>query len=304
MQALAQFVMRGRLQAAIVVILGAGTGFLFWLSAAAVALVTLRKGPQEGGLLLAIAVIPAGIAAAASPPIGLFTVIGAFLGAYVLRASVSWVAALMTTAVAGLVLAAVMQFGFADYVQNLLEQNQVVVEQLLKQQQSDASIPPEQQLEQKQNLKTVVGILSAMTPAQITGVLGTAASLFASLSLLLGRYWQAALYNPGGFREEFHTLRLPWQVCTLCVFGALLLLGEGAYAYWFVILLVPLLINGIALIHWLVARFNLGTPAIVVFYMMLLLIGPFSVLVMALAIVDSVINFRARLAKDGGPKGT
>ena len=49
-------------------------------------------------------------------------------------------------------------------------------------------------------------------------------SLLACLSLLLGRYWQAALYKPGAFGDEFRALRLP----SLWAAGLVLVTVAGA----------------------------------------------------------------------------
>ena len=62
--------MRGRTQALWVAVLGAGTLMFSWLSAAVLALVTLRKGPAEGGYLLAWAALPAGFLLAVFGDIG------------------------------------------------------------------------------------------------------------------------------------------------------------------------------------------------------------------------------------------
>ncbi len=60
MKALAQFVMRGRFQALLVTVVGAGSLLFSPISAAALALVTLRKGAGEGAWLLFWALLPAG----------------------------------------------------------------------------------------------------------------------------------------------------------------------------------------------------------------------------------------------------
>ena len=52
MKGLASFVMRGRLQALVVAVAGAGSLLFCWVSAAAIALVTLRRGAGPGAWLL------------------------------------------------------------------------------------------------------------------------------------------------------------------------------------------------------------------------------------------------------------
>ena len=60
MKGLAAFVMRGRLQALLVSVACAGSMLFCWISAAVLALVTLRKGVGDGAWLLLWALLPAG----------------------------------------------------------------------------------------------------------------------------------------------------------------------------------------------------------------------------------------------------
>ena len=66
MRGLAEFIMRGRWQALAVAVLGSGSLLFGWISAAAIALVTLRKGTASGGWLVLWAMLPAAIVAAMS----------------------------------------------------------------------------------------------------------------------------------------------------------------------------------------------------------------------------------------------
>jgi len=59
MRALAEFIMRGRMQATLVVVGSAAVPLLFWLSAAASCLVLLRRGPRDAIGILAWALLPA-----------------------------------------------------------------------------------------------------------------------------------------------------------------------------------------------------------------------------------------------------
>jgi hypothetical protein len=60
MKALAEFAMRGRFQALLITVIGAGSLLFSPISAAVLALVTLRKGAGEGAWLLFWALLPAG----------------------------------------------------------------------------------------------------------------------------------------------------------------------------------------------------------------------------------------------------
>ena len=59
MRALAKYLMRGPKQAVIVAVIAAALPLMFWLSAAVLTLVTLRKGVGEGINVLVWALLPA-----------------------------------------------------------------------------------------------------------------------------------------------------------------------------------------------------------------------------------------------------
>jgi hypothetical protein len=116
------------------------------------------------------------------------------------------------------------------------------------------------------------------------------------LSLIVGRYWQALLYNPGGFGREFRAIRFPLLPAMLLL--AFMLLGPNIgpqMAMLTPLCSVPLVFAGLALIHGLVAQKRLARFWLVGLYVTLLLfmqlIYP---LLVVLAIVDSLIDFRGR----------
>jgi len=132
----------------------------------------------------------------------------------------------------------------------------------------------------------------------VAGLLGWVIALSAVVALLLARWWQSLLYNPGGFGIEFHALRFD-RLSAGLLFGGLMacyLLGQE-YVAWGNLLGLPLLLSGIALVHHAVAFAQLGTRWIVVFYMgLVLLLGPLSSVLIGLGFLDSVMDFRSRLA--------
>ena len=235
MKSLAEFVMRGRFQALLVTVVGAGSLLFCWISAAVLALVTLRKGPGAGGWLLLWAVLPAGTLLYVygdSGPLALL--VGTMALALVLRASVSLpLAILASVPVGALTGVALLTLGgqyleqIATYFGDFLA--------TLEQQLSEGG-------EQVQ--------LARPGTVQIAGMLGAGTAMTAVLCLLLARYWQSALYNPGGFGEEFRALYYPPAVS-----AALLLAGLGLgamgleYRTWAMLCVVPLTFAGLALVH-------------------------------------------------------
>ena len=106
---------------------------------------------------------------------------------------------------------------------------------------------------------------------------------------------QAALFNPGGFQEEFHGLRIEQNVALL-ILGLMVLANLGILIpqTWVLYLIIPLMFSGVALIHSVIKMKNLSSMWLVVFYALIML--PMIVnMVVLLALLDSWYNFRARL---------
>lgn len=260
--------MRGRFQAALVATIAAATPMFFWLGAAAVVLVTLRKGWLEGINLTLWAALPATAwLVMQGNPISLVVLLIAFAMAAVLRNTVSWVPTLMTGVVMGLGLYWLMP----QFVTELSDPD------VLKQLAPNAGFDDEQ-----------IDIFGRL----LTGLWSTAYLLVAVLSLILGRWWQSQLFNPGGFAEEFRQLIFPPTVAVAIVviaqFGGNL---HPALIGWAPIVSLPLFFAGIALAHGVVNIKKLGSQWLVLMYLLVFLVGPY------LALVDSLMNFRRRLKK-------
>jgi hypothetical protein len=130
----------------------------------------------------------------------------------------------------------------------------------------------------------------------ITGVIG---------SLLLARWWQSLLVRPGAFREEFWALRLG-NLSGLLTLGVMVLArvlqdmpGEVA-AQLAMVMLVPYLLVGLAVLHSLLGPVRWGTGALVVVYVALAFLPQMSLLLAAGGLLDTWVDFRRRLRR-GGP---
>jgi len=280
MRGLAEFIMRGRWQALAVAVLGAGSLLFGWLSAAAVALVTLRKGVGEGGWLVFWALLPAGLAAWMSGDIGsVVLLLGTFSLAVVLRITVSLAMAVL----ASVVLGAAGGAGLLLFSGEFLEQLVLIFSELIGNLEANLAEGGD------------VLTLDRPTPSQVAGILAAGNAVTAVLSLLLARYWQALLYNPGGFKAEFHRLRLPVGA-TLgigCV-AVVIWLQEPWISGWALVWAVPLMFVGFALVHAWVAKTQRGSGSLVVFYVMWLFFDPAKGLLMGLVMADALLDFRRR----------
>ena len=278
--------MRGRFQALLVTVLGAGSMMFCWVSAAVVALVTLRKGAGQGAWLLLWALLPAGTMLylyAESGPLALL--IGTMALALVLRATVNMPLAVLASVAVG----AVTGLGLYAFNGQYLEQIIAAFGEFLA------------NLEQQLSQGGEPVVLARPEAVQIAGMLGTGTAMMAVLSLLLGRYWQAALYNPGGFGAEFKALRYPVAVSASLALGMVALASLGLqYRSWAMMCAVPLSFAGIALVHARAEARGRGKGWLIGFYLAWLLFDPVKLLVVFVAIADSWFDFRQRWAASAG----
>ena len=279
MRALADFIMRGRVQATLVVVVSAVLPLLFWLSAAAGSLVLLRRGFKDASTVIAFGLVPAVAIWAFGDPSTLLVLLGTLGLAALLRAGHSWSRVLLSSVVLGLVysliLDAVLRETFAVLAKALSE--------ALPQVEGKPVIPGE-----------LIGpVLVASTAVML--------QLFSVLALMLARYWQATLYNPGGFGREFRALKLPRAVMLALV--AAMVLGPFIGPQFIVLASASslvLVLAGIALMHGLVAQGRLAGFWLVGMYVTLPLIMQLIYpLLVVLAIVDSLIDFRGRKSPQG-----
>lgn len=285
MRFVADYVMRGRTQALWVSVIGASVLMFSWVSAAVIALVTLRQGPRAGLYILAWAALPAGFLLFQLGDISpLAMITGTAAIAVVLRWTQSWPLALVTVVAVGFLTG----IGSLLLAMPMLETLVAVFVELFAQ-------ITEQMPEGEDALP-----LQAPGVATIAGMLGFMNAVSCVLCLLLARYWQALLYNPGGFRQEFHSLRLGSGLSLVLVLGLLLVSYFGLeYRPWAVLFAVPLTVAGLGFIHARTAHRGLGGIWLGIFYLLWLLLDPVKLIVILVAVADSFLDFRGRWQQRG-----
>ncbi|WP_120996935.1 hypothetical protein JQR85_15620 [Stutzerimonas urumqiensis] len=289
MRSLAEFIMRGRMQATLVVAGSAALPLLFWLSAAAGSLVVLRRGLSDAAGVLAWAALPAVAWWYFGDPRVLMVLGGSLALAVVLRSQASWRWVLLGSVVLGLVYAWVLGIAFGEPIRALADELRKVLPGALSEAYQQLSADEQERL-------------GALLAPVLTGLLAALMQIVTLLCLMLGRYWQAALYNPGGFGHEFRALRFTPLVASGLLLCMLLgpSLGVGV-AVLTPLCSVPLVFAALALMHGLVEQKRLGRFWLVGLYVGLLLfmqlIYPFLVVV---ALVDSLFDFRGRAPRKPG----
>jgi hypothetical protein len=277
--------MRGPLQAGGVAAVTTAVPLLFWIGAAVVGLVVLRLGLRQGLNIGLWALLPAlGWALYGQDPTALVVVLQTMLMALILRTSGTWEKALLSGAflaiLTGLMLPLMYPALLSDLVQSGIEFYKQYNAEIAQELGSDLELI----------------IRDTMTASMAGTYFATAVGM-----TMLARGWQAALYNPGGFRKEFHSLRLSPVIAVLCavtmMIGPVLGLNSLLLAW---AAGTPLFLAGLALVHGVVARKQWSVQWLVMFYIALLLLGPsLMMLLLVLAFVDSWLDIRRRIKPDG-----
>ena len=294
MRGLAEYIMRGRREATLAVAIAAAMPLLFWLSAAAVALVVLRRGLSEALPVLAWGLLPAVVWAAVGDLTPLLVILGSAGLAVVLRQGNDWVRVLLLAVPLGVAFALALLMALNEPLQALASSFREMLPELLGQ----MGI----QLDEAGRATLLLRLDELLIPV-LGGVLGAMHALMALLALMIARYWQAGLYNPGGFRQEFHQLRLPPLVSIGLLALVILAPQWSSLAILSPVASVPLLLAGLALVHAVVGARNLGRGWLIGIYAVLIWFANFSfILIMFLAFVDSLFDFRSRLRRPSPPR--
>ncbi|WP_323752365.1 hypothetical protein [Marinobacter sp.] len=285
MRALAQYVMRGPMQAGGVAVVSTIVPLLFWIGAAVTALVIMRQGIRQGLTIGLWAVLPAlGWAVYGQNPTALFVLLQTMLIASVFRTSLSWENALLSGAFLTILSGLMMPVMYSALLNELV--------------QIGVDFYDQYNAEVVQSLGSdLERIIRSAMSASIAG----SAFAVAIAMAMLARSWQAGLDNPGGFQREFHAFRLSPAIAVVCavtmVSGSLLELNPVLLAW---AAGTPLLVAGLALVHGVVGRKRWGGQALFAFYIVLGLLGlNLMMLLLVLAFVDSWLDIRKRIAPTG-----
>lgn len=296
MRDFAALIMRGRWQAMLIVFGFALLSLVFrplsLLSAAAVVLVTLVQGSREG--LLNIAVVGVALSMTTALVFGSSYIASDFALSFLLP---SWVFAtvllfrnslnltlLLVAGLASVVIVAVYLLVDAPAQEWLnLIQDQLVP--LLKD--AGMELPTDPQFQQQLQYMTQI----------MTGIAAGMFFVGQAFAILLGRWWQSLLYRPGAFAEEYQQLRsgaLVAGISLLIVLVALTTKAELAINLLFIVVGLSGL-QGLAVLHRLVKKCQIGSAWLVAGYVVLIFTPPYGPLFVAsIGLFDNWYNFRAR----------
>ena len=276
MSGLAKWVMKKRLNAIIGVMVFGLIPVMFWLAAAILGLVVLRKGVKEGIPVLAWGCLPALVLwILQGDATALMVLIDVMLLSYLLRVTMSWSWVLL----AGSFLAVISTLLQPLLMTDVLNMAVTLVQKVLS---NEGVEVPDRNLIFNQ-------AVMAISIFQV---------VIAIISLFLARKWQAGLYNPGGLRAEFHQLRLP--IAFSLVLGGMILIGEslgGSFSILSQAAVPALVLPGLALVHGVLAKKEIGVVGLIAFYLVgfFVLNVYFANILVALCVIDSFVDIRSRI---------
>lgn len=304
MRFLAAYIMKGRIQAMTVAATLALLSLPFFpvsfVSSAAVALVTLRLGGREGLYVLSCACLAAALFcmlligstqfALLYGVLLLLLWVPIWLISIVLREGRQLVVAIETVVLLGVAVVLAIYVYHPEPAQIWREVLPVMV-QLMQQAQPDFQATID-----KESLEALAH--------RMTGNLAAGSVTSLLFGLLLARWWQALLYNPGGFRAEFLALKGHAQLAMLtAVTLAVAMLASGwigelcGNVLW--VLLVLYIFIGIAVMHSVLAAMKGRDYMVPLFYVTLLIMPPIMGVLALFGLSDTWLDLRNKLKPNG-----
>lgn len=292
---LARYILRGPSQAALVISTSAILAMILmpfsWISAAALILVVLHQDKDVAARAVAIASVAVVVLSwmiFGTPLLAigylLFLWLPASLIAYVLRQSVSLVLSLQLLILIGLVVVTGLFLLFPSLGETWREAFEQMIKPAIEQ--SGATVDPIQ-----------LDNLFALFERSINGLLAIVLVFNVLMGLFIARWWQAGLFNPGGFSREFNELKLGRVFASVT---ALLLIANAFIDNdWILgsmlLMLSMTLVQGTAIMHGVIAKKQLSRSWMFGFYVLLLLIPQVTVILAVLGLLDAWVDIRKQI---------
>ena len=299
MNFLATYIMRGRVQAMIVASSLALLSLIMppvsIISSATVALVTLRLGAFEGLIIL-------GWSALAASLLGFFAT-GNFQFAF-LYVLVLWLPVWLIS----IILREGRHLSLAVEIATLLGVLGVIVFYLFSSEPAGMwsavlaqMIPADAPVAEIQDKIEIL-------VHYMTGIVAAGSVLGLLFGLFLGRWWQANLFNPGGFKQEYLLMSTKtWlSIASVAIVGvALVTSGEVSEIAWNIIILLFILytVTGTSILHTYFAKMKLGRFMVPMLYITLFLIPHLMLLVALVGVSDPWLDLRKIKSNQHTPDG-
>jgi MFS family permease len=288
------FILQGRVQAMSVAFILSYIPFLGTIGILIAGLVTLRKGFFDGMLVVGATSLPYLLNFAANPSVMQAWLVGLLLASYVLtgvfafllRHYGNWNVMLNVAIVIGIVVVGMVHVLVPDIQNQWVVMLNAYVNKSIEMMQQD--IPKE----------TFADAINIVKP-YATGFVVMLLLLNTILQVVIARWWQAVIFNPGGLKKELYNIRLSYITGFMFVAGMVFsYLGNATALDIMPVFYGIYCAAGLSLLHKLVSSTRLAMLWLFVIYLAIILVFPLSVMVIAvLALVDVSVDFRKRLIR-------
>ena len=288
-----EFINRGLKEASLVALIFSLIPFFGWVSSVITALVTMRSGAQRGGVVLIVTLVPSLILLwfGTNAPWVISMILGSVLCwilAITLRETGSWGQVFLASVVFTIVIALFLHLTIGDTQAYWLALLQKIYAQADKEAAQFLQVPANMSL----------GSYLKAVSAVITPMIILMQVLLALVNLLIARWWQASLFNPGGLGKELLETRLSfWATVILAVTVAAIYLGIRAG--WDVLptVIMVFFLAGLVAFHNYVKLRGNKILLLWLLYVFVVLLFPYSVAVVAgLGIANTFVSFSAKEA--------
>jgi hypothetical protein len=301
LRGIAEFAMRGRWYAAFAAALLSLSAMILppltYLASGVLALTTLRMGPKEGAQVVVASTVI--FTLFASWLLGQFEIAFVFLLSSWLPVFVAVLVLGYSRSLAKSILAAAglgMAFALAIHV-FVAEPNQWWYELMQ---------PFMTMLQQQPNWTLSAGdthTVFAQLSGMMTGFVAAGVTFNVVVGLLIGRAWQAMLYNPGGFADEFRKLKLGKAAALFAVVVmaiSLLPISEHLPLLldFLPAVLVAFAIQGLSIVHAIVKFRQKHAFWLVIVYILLVIMMPQMMMILAtVGVLEQWMNFRRHITE-------
>ncbi len=300
MKTIAGLIMKGRIQAvlfaSLLALLSLKIPPFSIFSSAAIALVTLRRGGLEGLYVMLIAGVSSALVGAFQFDNFQFVLLYSMVlwlpvwfFAFILREGRQLILTIQLAVLIGMLGVIGFYLFHPDPAQMWLQ----LMMQLMQNLSEAMGVPLEQQ-------NQAIGSRARV----MTGVVAAAMVFSMMFGLFLGRWWQALLYNPGGFRSEFLSIKVNPVVSfvALAVVLTALLMQEATIgeisSNLMILFFVLYSIVGTAVAHVVFASMKNKKIAVPFFYITLVLIPQVTIAIAVFGLADSWINLRGKISNN------
>ena len=288
-----EYVLSSQKKAITIALIASLIPFCAWLGIIIMVLVTLRKGPKEGFILLLWSSLPSVVVSYIYQPVMMLWI--NTLGVYCLtwglavflRRTHSWSRLFDGLLWLSIAVVACAHAWFADLPQ--------VWAHLLIESYSRMTVFMQWSMDKKE-----AAYYANMMAPYFTGIQLATLSVGNLLNIAFARWMQALMFNPGGLRKELYQLRFAWWQVPL----VLLLVCLAEMLKWpFALDSLPIigtlfLLAGLSVVHSIVHRAQLPTVYLGGLYLLLFVLFRYmALLLIVIAMLDSVYNIRLKCSQ-------